>query len=160
MSSLTGPVPIPKQTGGAAAVWVQENPPSDVPESGPIFGTVTMTPKTLQGFVQYSRQLLVQASINVEAMVREDLAKAHGLAINRAALHGGGAGNEPLGIYKTPGGNTVAVGGAPTYEKVVDILAAVAADNALTPGAKFAFLMTSGLAAKLIKTVEFATAGS
>lgn len=158
LSGLSGPVPFPKQTGGVAASWVQENPASDVGETNPTFGTVSLSPKTLQAYVAYSRQLLAQASLNVEAMVRNELAIAHGLAVDRAALHGSGAGNEPLGIYKSPGVNTVAMAGVPTYAKLVDMLGAVADDNAYM--GNLGFLTTALMAAKLMQILEFAAAGS
>lgn len=158
MGSLKGPVPFPKHKTGAAATWMAENPASDVPESNPTFGSVTLNAKTLMGHSQFSRQLLVQASINVEQFVRSDLTSAHGLAIDRAALHGSGTGNEPLGIYKTPDVNTEAMGGNPTYAKLVSMATKVASDNAYQ--GNLGWLTTPGMAGKLMTTLEFASSGS
>jgi len=159
MSNLIGGgVPFPKHKSGAAATWMQENPGSDVPESDSTFGSVILNPKTLMGHSQFSRQLLVQSSINVEQFVRRDLTSAHGLAIDRAALHGSGNANQPLGIYKTPDVNTEAMGGNPTYAKLVSMATKIASDNAYL--GNLGWLTTPGMAGKLMTILEFASSGS
>lgn len=160
LNGLTGPVPFPKQTGPATAYWVQENPASDVPEGHPNLGSVTLSPKTLQAHVRYSRQILAQSSVGIEQMVRNELATVHGLAIDRAALHGPCRSNEPLGIYKSPDVSTEAMGGVPTYAKLVSMVGKVASDNAITPGARLAFATTPGMAAKLMTVLVASAAGS
>ena len=42
-----------------------------------------MSPKTCGAFVDYSRRLLLQSSIDVEAMVRDDLARVIALELDR-----------------------------------------------------------------------------
>lgn len=158
LNGLNGPVPFPKQTGGLTAYWVQENPAADVAASDPAFSTVTLSPKTMQAYTAYSRQLLAQSSVGIEAMVRNELAIAHGLGIDRAALHGNGVANEPLGIYKTPDVNTQAMGGVPTFGKLVDMIGKVADDNALMGNT--GWLTTPLMAAKLMQTLVAAAAGS
>lgn len=158
LPGLTGPVPMPKQKTAAIAHWVAENPGSDVAQSNPTFGTVLLAPKTLQAATPFSRQLLVQASLNVEQLVRNELASAHGLAVDRAAIHGTGIGAEPLGIYGTPDVNTQAFAGAISYANVINMLGKIADDNADTEA--LGLLTTALAAAQAMKTPEFATAGS
>lgn len=157
---MSGPVPFPKQNGPATAHWVQENPAADVPESEPSLGSVTLSTKTLQAHVSYSRQLLMRSSIGVEQMVRQELATVHGPAIDRAALHGNGVASEPLGLYKSPDVSTEAMGGVPTFAKLVSMVGKVASDNAIAPGARLAFATTPGMAAKLMTVLVASAAGS
>src|SRR5439155_6320181 len=82
LTGLSGPVSFPKQTGGMTVLWVPENPASDVTSSELALGLVMLQPKTLQGTTAYSRQLLAQASADVERMVRNDLGEAHARAID------------------------------------------------------------------------------
>lgn len=91
LTGLQAPVEFAKQTGAMTAYWVGENPAADVTSSDVALGLVLLSPKTLQATTAYSRQLLVQASMDVEAMVRADLAAVHARAIDRAAIHGLGA---------------------------------------------------------------------
>lgn len=131
LSDLQGNVAIPRQTGGATAYWVAEN--ATVTESQQAFDQVTLTPKTVGAFTDYSRRLLAQSSIDVEAFVRSDLATVLALAIDRAALHGTGASNQPLGIASTTGIGSVAGGtngAAPTFAHIVSLETEVAIDNA------------------------------
>ncbi|MBD8875430.1 phage major capsid protein [Roseibium polysiphoniae] len=129
LNDLQGNIAIPRLTGGATAYWVGED--GDVPESQQAVDQVTMTPHTLGGHTKYSRKLLLQSSLDVEAMVRDDLAKVLGLEISRAALHGSGAGNQPQGISSLTGVNSTTFAAAlPTWGEVVAMETAVATDEA------------------------------
>lgn len=131
LADLTGPVPFPKQTSPAVAQWVGENTGSDIPETQIGLGVTNLAPKTLMAATSYARQLLVQAGVDTEAMVREDLAAVHGLAWDRAGIHGKGASGEPAGIYTIIGVQAKGMAGVPDYPKVVDMTAMAADKNAL-----------------------------
>jgi len=151
MNGLTGPVSFPKQTGGASAYWLAENDGTNVTASNAALGAVSLSPKTLQGTTAFSRQLMAQSSLDVEAFIRADLAAAHALAWDLAVLHGTGNNNQPTGIYAASDVNSVAFGGVPTYALLVDMITEVLKDNALN--GSLAFVTTPGLAGKLAKTV-------
>lgn len=129
LNGLVGNIGIPRQTSGATAYWVAE---SGAPtESQQAFDQVTMSPKTVGAFTDYSRKLLLQSSIDVENFVRMDLTKVIGLELDRVALYGSGSANQPLGVKNVTGINTKDfTAAAPTYAEVVDLETAVAADNA------------------------------
>ena len=131
LMDLEGNIAIPRQTGAATGYWVAE---SGAPtESQQAFDQVTMTPKTLGAYVDISRKLLIQSSIDVEAFVRGDLARVIALEIDRAALYGSGASNQPTGVANQSGINTGTANFAaadPTFAEVVDCETVVAADNA------------------------------
>lgn len=158
LTGLQGPVTFPKQTGAGIATWVSENPGSDVAESNLTLGTVTVAPKTLQSTTSYSRQLLAQAILDIENLVRQDLAAIHALAWDVAAIHGTGNGSQPQGIYNITGVNAVAMGGVPTFGKLVDMQTEVAKDNALF--GTLGWVTTPGMAGKMKQTLVASAAGS
>ena len=142
LTGLSGNVAIPRQTGAATAYWVAE---SGAPtESDQTVDQVNMSPKTVGAFTDYSRRLMLQSSIDVEQMIRTDLATVLALEIDRVGLYGLGNTNQPLGIKLTTGINTEDFGAAtPTYAEVVSMESKIAADNA-DIGA-MAYLMNASL---------------
>lgn len=153
LSGLQGNIAFPRQLTGSTGSWVAENPGSDVTQSDATFGQLNLTPKTYQSTTAFSRQLLAQSTIDVENFVRNDLAIAHALAVDLAGINGSGSSNQPLGLLKTSGIGSVAVGtngGAPTYELIVDLETAVADANA--DEANMAYLTTPVMRGKLKKT--------
>jgi len=131
LTGLQGDIAIPRQTGGATAYWVAE---SGAPtESQQTVDQVTLTPKTVGAYTDFSRKLLKQSSMDVERFVRADLTNVIALAIDLAALHGTGASNQPTGIAATSGIGSVAGGTnglAPAWAHIVGLETEVAIDNA------------------------------
>ena len=101
LTGLQGNVSIPRQTSASTAYWVGEN--SSPTESQQAIDQVNMTPKTVGAFVDYSRRLLLQSSIDVEGMIRNDLARVIALEIDRAAVYGTGSSNQPQGLTNVSG---------------------------------------------------------
>jgi HK97 family phage major capsid protein len=154
LTDLNGNLAIPSQTGGATSYWVTEgNAPT---ESQQTVGQVAMTPKTVGAFTDYTRRLLLQSSLSVEAFVRADLAAVLALAIDQAAISGPGTGGAPTGILSTAGIGAV-VGGtnglAPTYDHIVDLESAVSVANANV--GSLAYLTNAKVRGKLRKTQQF-----
>jgi len=153
MSGLVGNVAIPRQTSSSTAYWVSEG--SVVTESQQAFDQISMTPKTVGGYTDFTRKLMLQSSMDIENLVRSDLATVVALEIDRAAINGSGSGSEPTGILNTTGIGDVAGGAnglAPTYEHIVDLLSAIAAENA-DQGA-LGFITNSAVRGKLLKTTK------
>lgn len=156
LRDLNGNIAIPSQTGGATGYWVAEN--GAPTESQQTVGQVTMSPKTVGAFTDYSRRLLLQSSIDVELFVRADLAATLAQMIQAAAINGAGSGNEPTGVLNTAGIGSVAGGtngAAPTYDHIVDLETAVA--NANADVGALSFLTNTKVRGKLRKTQEFAS---
>ena len=129
LTGLNGPVAIPRQTGAPTAYWVAEK--GAPVESNPTVDQVNLTPKTLGAYTEFSRRLVLQSSIDVEQMVRNELATVIALEIDRAALYGLGNTNQPLGLKLTTGINTEDFNAnQPTYAELVSMESKVAADNA------------------------------
>lgn len=100
LGGLMGNVSIPKETDSPAIGWVAEN--AALASTDANFGAVTMSPKHAGALSEYSRNMLLQASPDVESLFRQMLARNLALAIDRAAILGGGA-NEPVGVLSTVG---------------------------------------------------------
>jgi HK97 family phage major capsid protein len=129
LTGLNGPVAIPRQTGAPTAYWVAEK--GAPTESNPTVDQVNLTPKTLGAYTEFSRKLVLQSSLDVEQMVRNELAKVIALEIDRAALYGLGNTNQPQGLKLVTGINTEDFGAAaPTYAELVSMESKVNADNA------------------------------
>ncbi|MCX9104007.1 phage major capsid protein [Aeromonas veronii] len=129
MGGLVGNVDVPRQTGGATAYWLGEG--EDAQEGTPTIGQLELSPKTLGAFTDITRRLLMQSSMDAEGIVRRDLVNAMAQAIDFAGYYGSGAGNQPRGIKNYTGINAVDFAAAqPTFEELVAMESAIAADNA------------------------------
>jgi len=131
LTGLVGNIAIPRKTAGATSYWVGEN---TAPTEGALtFDQVTMSPKTVAAFVDYSRKLTLQASLDVESMVRNDLAASIALALDLAAFAGSGAANQPTGVLSVSGIGDVEGGTnglAPTWAHIVELESDIAVANA------------------------------
>ncbi len=153
LNGLTGNIAIPRQTGAATAYWVAE---SGAPtESTQAVDQVLLSPKTLGAYTDISRKLTLQSSIDVENMVRGDLATVLALEIDRAGLYGTGSSNQPQGLKLITGVNTKDFAAAtPTFAEVVDMESLISADNADVPAMKYLF---NAVMRGALKTTEKAT---
>lgn len=154
LPGLSGNIVIPRAVGGATAYWVAES--GGPTKSQAAFDQIGMSPKTVGAYSDYSRRLLMQASIAVEAFVRMDIARTLSLEIDRAALAGTAANNQPRGLLSTSGLGSVAGGvngAAPTWEHIVDLETAIASANADT--GTMGYLTNAKVRGKLKKTQMF-----
>lgn len=150
-NGITGNLSLPRGSN-TTGVWVAENAASS--ENTPTIGQLLLTPKRVTGFVDLSKTLLSQSSVDVESQTRNNLVAQLSLAIDKAAISGAG-GVEPTGIVNTASvGEVTAV--AIDRDVVVDLEAAVAAANALSGTS--AYLMTHSVKGTLKKT-QLGTSG-
>lgn len=128
LDGLTSNVAIPRQTTAGTAVMEGETDANA--ETNQAFNQLTLSPKRVGAFTEYSKQLLIQSSIGVESFVRNDLAKAIALKVDEMAINGSGSSNEPTGIINTSGIGAVTFGATATWAKVLEFETDVAAANA------------------------------
>lgn len=131
LDNLVGDIAIPGQATGATAEWEGEN--DDNAPSSPTFRQIALTPNRLGTYTDISKQLLMQSSVSVEQIVKNLIVESIALAIDYAALHGTGAGHQPVGIANTSGIGSVAGGTnglAPTWAHIVELETDVAVANA------------------------------
>jgi HK97 family phage major capsid protein len=95
----------------------------------------------------------LQSSLDIENLVRGDLATVLALAIDLAAINGSGLSNQPKGIMNTTGIGSVAIdtdGGPPLWAHVVDLESQIANKNADVN--TLAYLTNSKVRGKLKQT--------
>ena len=155
LGGLSGDVKIPKKTAASTAAWISTEG-GDATESEMTVGQVSLAPKTLGAFTDVTRQLLIQSSLDVEGLIRDDLSRALAIAIDKAGLEGTGSAGQPTGILNTTGVNTVTAfaGANPTFAEVVSLETAVAEDNALL--GNLSYIMPASMYGAL-KTTEKAS---
>jgi HK97 family phage major capsid protein/HK97 family phage prohead protease len=128
LTGLQGNISVPRQTSAATAYWVGEG--SSPTESQQAIDQVNMTPKTVGAFVDYSRRLLLQSSIDVEGMIRADLARVIALELDRAAIYGTGSSSQPLGLVNTTGIGSQTISTFGTFAEYIGMETDVATANA------------------------------
>ncbi|MBB6192863.1 HK97 family phage major capsid protein [Sphingobium wenxiniae] len=119
LSGLTGNLSIPRETDSPAIGWVAEN--SALTADDADFDAITLSPKHAGALSEWSRNMLMQASPDVESLLRQMLARNLALAIDRAAIRGGGT-NEPKGVLETTGIQKVTAP-ASLFDAVADAVA-------------------------------------
>jgi HK97 family phage major capsid protein len=133
LRGLTGDVKIPKKLTASSAAFVATEGGA-VSNQTPTIGNVSLTPKTLGAFVDVTRQLMIQSSLDVENLIRDDLTKSIAVHIDNVGISGSGNNGNPKGILNTTGINSAAAFAAastPTYLEMLGMESLVAADNAL-----------------------------
>lgn len=131
LTGLVGDMEVPRQTGTSTAYWIEGDGADSLTESDPTFDNMSLTPKVVGGATTFSHKLLVQATPNIEDLVRSDLAAMIAVEIDHKAINGTGLSNQPTGILNTSGINTQSFTAAdPTYEELVGMETAISDDNA------------------------------
>lgn len=156
LSGLRGPVAFPKQATAGSVAWLGES--AAVTESNLTTTQVLLNPKTLRARQAYTKQLFNEAVVDVEALIRADLASIMALEVDRVAIEGDGSSNSPTGILSTSGIGSVALGtngAAPAFGDIVDLETEIAQDNADI--ASMAYLTTAGMRGQLKKTEQFSS---
>lgn len=152
LGGLVGNFDIPKQVSGASGYWIGEDDPAG--QSDVDFGLISLNPKTASGFVDVTRKMLMQSSLDVEALVRLDLARGLAQTIDKAGLYGTGANGQPKGLKLYDGINAVDFAGVnPTYAELVDMESQIAADNADV--GSMAYVLNSGMRGYAKSTLKF-----
>ncbi|MEP7222654.1 MAG: phage major capsid protein [Novosphingobium sp.] len=99
LSGLTGNIDIPGLKDSVTGGWVAED--TALTGSTPGFKKVSLSPKHAGGLTEISRNMLMQSSVDIENLVRNDFAQVLAAIVDRAAITGSGTGAEPKGILNT-----------------------------------------------------------
>ncbi|WKE49046.1 phage major capsid protein [Gluconobacter oxydans] len=136
LGGLIGNLDIPKQTAATQGYWIGEG--DDATESNMDFGQLTMSPKTLAAYTDVTRRFLMQSSLDVESLVRRDLARSMGLAIDLSGYYGSGSEHQPTGLKNLAGiASKTFAGAQPTFGELVDMETEVALANADVEGMRY-----------------------
>jgi len=113
LPGLVGTLDIPRQNAAAAGGWIATETGSPA-EGQPTTDKITLSPKTFGVRTEITRKMLKQATPAAEELVREDIRRVIGLAVDLAAISGSGAAGQPQGVIGTSGVGGVVHGGALT----------------------------------------------
>ncbi len=152
LDGLVNNVAIPRVTGTGTVYWLAEG--ATVTASTQL----TLTPHRLGADTFYTKQLLNQASLSVEAFVREDLVAAQAVELDRVYINGAGIAGEPQGIMNTLGVGTITYSAAVVLAKLLTQESDIAVANA-DIGA-LAWLFSPASRAKLKAAVAFQNTAS
>lgn len=149
---------IPRKTLGTSLAFLVEAAAST--ETQPNTAKITMSPKRISGFVEFSKQGVIQSAMAVEPMLRGDLLSEYAVQVETAAINGSGAGANPRGIRNVAGIGSV-IGGTNgaqlNWGHVVGLESAVANVNA-EPDVNSGYLIntrTRGWAKQTLKAAGF-----
>lgn len=153
LTGLVGNIALPKQSSASTAYFVADG--TDITESDLGFKQVVLSPKNIGVNVKYTRQLLLQSSPSIEALVRNDLFATTAAGIENAVLNGTGSGNQPRGLLNISTIPKISMGengAAISWAAVVAMETAVSDANVYDDGT-MAYLVNSKTRG-LMKTVE------
>lgn len=153
LSGLVGNVDIPKLKASATAGWVAEN--AALTPADPQLGKVQLTPKHAGALTEFSRNMLLQSSPDIEQLLRDDFAAVLARAVDRVAIQGGGS-DEPDGILETSGVDLTTDMSPPTWDAVLELIAKVEEGDA----EGMAFLTRPSIVKVLRSTLRAATTDS
>ncbi len=128
MGGLTGNVAIPRQTGAATAYSLGEIALATL--STQSIDQIPLAPKRVAVTNNYSKQLLIQSSVDVENFMRSDMMEVQAIKADYLGFNGAGSNSEPLGVVNQPGVSSVVFGGSATFAKLVSFETALAVLNA------------------------------
>lgn len=131
LSGLTQNASIPRLTGSASSGWIAGDGADGLTPSDPALDGVTLSPKTVGALTVLSRKMILQGDPDSETMVRNDLAQLIAVELDRAAINGSGAANQPLGVAGTTGilTGTFPLAG-PDFASIVAMEGKLATNNA------------------------------
>lgn len=156
LGGLRGNVSIPQVDAAPSAAWVAENGALSAADYD--LNSKTMSPKHVGMLTEVSRNMLLQSTPDIEALVRSDFARGLAAALDSAALVGGGS-NEPDGIVTLltagPGLGTLA---GPTHAQVMELT--VGPEAASVPGSTWGWALHPRVSKKLRTTAKVGSTDS
>jgi HK97 family phage major capsid protein len=147
LTGLSGDVDIPKEGASPAAGWKGEN--TDFDSGDATFASVGLSPKHCGTITEWSRNMIMQSSPEIEGLLRNMLARNIALAIDKAAINGAGT-DAPLGIIGTAGIQTQAYVTS-LLHTAAEMIAKADISNV---GAKRSFLTTNGVRKLALQTLD------
>jgi HK97 family phage major capsid protein len=142
---------IPTLTGYSTATI--KGAGSAIADSEPTFSSIQLSAFKYSFLVPVANELISDSSLDIASIIAEQAGNAIGFGVNTGLTVGTGT-VEPTGIFTT-GASAVTggtgVGGAPTYENLVDLLYALDGQARLLPGVGWLMNKTGLAAVRKIK---------
>jgi HK97 family phage major capsid protein len=160
LTGLTDTISFPRQIVANTFNWTGENPTAANTLGSLTLNNLSMSPKTGMVSTAFSRQVLLQSSPDMQAMVLDDIASVIALGVDSAAFNGTGT-LQPTGVRLTSsiGNRTLgAAGAALAWADLVGLETDVAGGNADL--GSLAYVTNATVRGKLKTTLKSTTAGS
>ena len=163
MSGLTNRIQIPSFTAGANVAFVEEL--GDVADQSQTDGALNLQPRTLGGFVDISRLMMMEAVPSIEQIVRNDLLSSVADRIEFYAIQGSGASGQPTGLLNTAGIGDVDISAgtdvaALTWQDIIDLAKTVEDANGIVNPNAVGWLTNPKVKSKMAATVRVASTDS
>jgi HK97 family phage major capsid protein len=146
LTGLEGNIAIPRQTAASTAYALGET--AALTLSGQLLDQIVLSPHKVGAYNAYSRQLLLQSSMDLESFMRTDMFAVIAIAWDEYILNGQGGADQPTGILNQNGvllvnGNGQFTGypgdaNAPAWADIVNFETQIAKVNARRQGRAWA----------------------
>jgi len=133
LGNLQGNVSIPKRTGSSTAAWFGADDSDALSESVGTFGAISLSPKTVGSYSKYSRLMKLQATPDIENLIRQDMLEKIGTQIDIACIQGTGSSSQPTGILSASDTTVTALGtngAAASIDTLITLKKSVSVANA------------------------------
>ena len=163
LSGLTNRISVPKMSAGANVGFVEEL--GDVADQSGTDAAMTLQPRTLGGYVDISRLMLMEAVPAIEQVIRNDLMASMADKIEYYAINGSGASGQPTGLLNTAGINNLDISSgtdvdALTWSDIIALVKLVEEDNGVVNAGAAGFLSHPAVKAKLASTAKVSSTDS
>lgn len=147
---------IPRLTGSTGAAWVAEA--AAIPDDDVTFGELVLLAKVMQSLkviTKVSDELLRQSIVALDAVLQARLVNDVAAALDTELIAGTTTdGTRPLGLLNQVGVQTIAVGGAATFDVLYDMIGKLLTANVDATAVRW--MMTPGVFQVLRKTKDTA----
>lgn len=163
LSGLTNRISVPKMSAGANVAFVEEL--GDVADQSGTDAAMTLQPRTLGGYVDISRLMLMEAVPAIEQVIRNDLMASMADRIEYYAINGSGSSGQPTGLLNTSGINDLDIStgtdvDALTWADIIALVKLVEEDNGIVNAGSAGFLSHPAVKAKLASTAKVSSTDS
>jgi len=132
ISMETDKLDMGRQDTGVSTSWGGEN--TTIAEDTTItFGKISLNLRKNVCLYEISRELIADARIGAESLVRTELSEGMALSEDLALLEGTG-GTQPLGLYYHPRVNSTDLSGTLDLDNIADAIYAIEANNGMVTG--------------------------
>lgn len=163
LSGLTNRISVPKMSAGANVAFVEEL--GDVADQSGTDAAMTLQPRTLGGYVDISRLMLMEAVPAIEQVIRNDLMASMADRIEFYAINGSGSSGQPTGLLNTSGINNLDISSGTdvdslTWADIIALVKLVEEDNGIVNAGSAGFLSHPAVKAKLASTAKVSSTDS
>jgi len=151
LTGLVGNFDMPRENALYTPAFKTEN--ASAVESNPTLAKASFSPKRLTGFMDVSKQLLIQSAIGIEALLRNQILAGHAEALDSAAWNGAAASDQPVGVLNDADVPVLAIGtdgGAITKILIETLIQRLEEAKGMNDNTKF---ITSPILKRLLKAL-------